>query len=253
VPVLIGTVQSGQRRWQVNPLTNVYLWVRDLESGALQVSTPLLKERRGEKQAPSGKGVPPDELNAATTITAVDLVDLRQQMESLEPGRHVVTAVDYDLRSSTVALRLTSGTPRPEPAWAAAHAYVESEADMREEVPEVVRIPATAPASGPIEAQVEMQVGLGSGVLRSPVDGPDAQWHWVCHFVLLQLDERPVIVAARAAVQPIGDPVRPTRFNAVFTVDLHAGARSPLGAGAALVYLEAGDRVLGPYPLDVTG
>ncbi len=249
VPVLIGTVRSGMRRWQVNPETNHHVLLRDMQSGQLRTAEPLYDARRGETPFLSGVGTPPDEFTAKCVTTAVDRFDLRGRISPILPGTYVVTVVEYEIPSNSVRFTATSHTPRPATAPVGPPAYVHSAADSREDLAELIEIPRTASRGAPIGVRLEMQVAAEFGVSTWRAEDGTPRWSWSCNLVLIQLDKRPVVVPVAGWVEPVGDRAHPTRYNAVFGLDLRAAVADL--AGDYLVYLDTGDRLLGPYPMHV--
>lgn len=246
VPVLVGSVASGLRNWQVNFKPNLHLLLRNLTSGELSVVQPLLSMRRGSPQLASGKGTPPSDANAASVYSSVERVDLRERLsEALRPGSFSLTAVVNELASNTVPIRIEGNAPAPAAKASAPQAYVRHRLETRPLTDSVVQVPKSVSARDEILVRVALQVADDAGVLRgagAPV--------WPSHVILVKLDERPPqIIAATVPVQPLGSGPRAT-YNAVFQVDLRAALNAPLG-GDYQVYIDAGRGLLGPYPLSV--
>jgi hypothetical protein len=243
VPVLVASVASGLRGWQVNYRPNLHLLLRNLTTGELSAVQPLLSMRRGSPQLASGKGTPPNDVNAATVYSSVERIDLRERLaQVLAPGSFALTAVVNDLASNSVAIRIEGGAPAPASAPRAPEAYVRNRLEPRPMPDTVVQVPKSASAGDPILVRVALQVSEDAGVLQaspSPL--------WPSHVILVKLDERPQVIPATVPVQRVGTAPRGP-YNAVFQVDLRAASRAPLG-GTYQVYIDAGNRLLGPYPL----
>ena len=59
VPLLVGRIQSGLRSWEVNYETNLHLFVKDMSTGELRITQPLVDMRRGQMHLLSGAGSRP--------------------------------------------------------------------------------------------------------------------------------------------------------------------------------------------------
>lgn len=246
VPVLVGSVGSGLRNWQVNFRPNLHLFLRNLTSGELSVVQPLLSMRRGAPQLASGKGTPPSDANAASVYSAVERIDLRERLgEALKPGRFALTAVVHDLASNTVPLGIEGGPPGGPAKAHAPQPYVRHRLETRPLPEAVVQVPASVSARDQLLVRVALQVGEDAGVLKGSGGAL-----WPSHVILVKLDERPPqIIPATVPVQPLAAGARAT-YNAVFQVDLRAALNAPL-AGAYQVYIDAGRSLLGPYAMAV--
>lgn len=245
LPVLVGSVQTGLRAWQVNFRTNLHLVLRNLSSGELLVAQPLISMRRAAQQPASGKGTPPNSVTAATVYSSVELHNLQEKLEApLAPGTFAVTAIVNELHSNTVQMRLESSKPAPAAKPAAPQSYVKHRLETRTMPSTVVQVPQTVSAREEIVVRVALQVSEDAGVLQPS----SAQPVWPSHVILVKLDERPQIIPAVVPVQRLGSS--PKSYNAVFQVDLRAAVKSPL-SGAYQVYVDVGRGLLGPYPLTV--
>jgi hypothetical protein len=74
---------------------------------------------------------------------------------------------------------------------------------------------------------------------------------WICHILLLQPDEPPIVVPVAVPVHRMEPAAGVPRFNAVVRIDLDAAVSEPL-SGAYQVYVDVGRELLGPYPMTVT-
>lgn len=246
VPVLVASVASGLRGWQVNYRPNLHLLLRNLTTGELSAVQPLVSMRRGSPQLASGKGTPPSDANAASVYSSVERIDLRERLpEALKPGRFALTAVVNDLASNTVPIGIEGGAPAPAAKASAPQPYVRHRLETRPMPDTVVQVPKSVSTRDEALVRVALQVGDDAGVSPS---SPSPSW--VSHVVLVKLDERAQIIPVTVPVQRIGNGPRGP-YNAVFQVDLRAALNAPL-AGAYQVYIDAGNRLLGPYPLTVT-
>jgi hypothetical protein len=245
VPVLVGSVASGLRNWQVNFKPNLHLLLRNLASGELSVVQPLISVRRGAPQLASGKGTPPDDATAFSVYSSVERIDLRERLlDALKPGSFALTAVVNELASNTVPLRIEGGAPAPAERATAPQPYVRHRMETRPLPDAVVQVPQSVSARDELLVRVALQVDQEAGVLAG---GGGALWP--SHVILVKLDERPQIIPASVPVQPLGSGLR-SSYNAVFQVDVRAASSAPL-SGAYQVYVDAGRRLLGPYPLSV--
>jgi hypothetical protein len=248
VPVLIGSVQSGLRAWQVNFRTNLQLFLRNLDTGTLRVAQPLVDMRRGAPAPLSGKGNPPDALNASAVDSSVTRVNLREKFgEAVVPGRFAVSAVANELRSNSVSMILESRRAPPRSPPAPATPYVRHRLEPRPHVPTTIDVPAQVARSGAAHVRVAIQVGEDAGVRRSE-SGPAT---WQSHVLMVQLDAAPRVIPVVVPVQQVTTGDGRTAYNAVFLVDLHS-ATATLPVGSYQVYIDIGRELLGPYPLAVS-
>ncbi len=246
VPVLLASFQTGLRAWQVNPDPNTYLFVKNDRTGELVFSRPLINMRRGIQPRPSGAGEPPDELNATSTSSKVDAIDLVEKMAGrLSPGRNSVTAVVYDVRSNTVQIEL-DGESQAEPPLPVESDFVRHEMDLSSTVDTEIRVPATGSASGGIEVRLATQMATRQGLLQAEGDRLFLSWH----LILVGLDAPPIVVQGFVPVQEIRTKAGGTAYNARFAVEL--GARGhPIPPGEYQVYSDLGVGLRGPFPLTV--
>ena len=255
IPVLLATFYTTLRAWQVNPKTNVHLFLRDLTSGVLRVAHPLLSNRRGVRQRPSGAGSPPSELNAVTTNAGVERCKL---VERLAPtpicaGRYVVTATWHELLSNSTGVQVEGGPARAGLTWSGPQPYVQAYRDVTPDPG--VKVWVRPAAEGPVVVRVAAQVSASSGVLKLGQAGAaeGEAWFWPCNVILSRLDERPIIVPALVPVdQASGGEGGARQFNAVFDVDLRAALEGAL-SGAFQIFVDLGERFVGPFPLQVDG
>jgi len=245
VPVLVGSVHTGLRRWQVNSRTNLHLFVRNLSTGELSIAQPLKSMRRAKPEPASGKGTPPSSVTAATVYSSVERHNLQEKLETpLAPGSFAVTAIVGELHSNTVLVRIEASKPAPAAKPAAPQSYVKHRLEARAMPSTVVQVPQSASAQAEIPVRVAVQVSEDAGVLQAASTQPV----WPCHVILVKLDERPQVIPVVVPVQRLAAP--PKSYNAVFQVDLRAAAKAPL-SGAYQVYVDVGRGLLGPYPLSV--
>jgi hypothetical protein len=245
VPVLIASVESGLRAWQVNFRPNLHLFLRNLATGELSATQPFVSKRRAGPELASGKGAPPDDTTAASVYSSVERVDLRERLsDALKPGNFTLTAVVNELASNTVPIRIEGGAAASAARAPAPQPYVRHRLETRPLPDAVVQVPKSVSARDELLVRVALQIDAEAGVLAGPSGAL-----WPSHVVLVKLDERPQIIAASVPVQPLGGGARPS-YNAVFQVDVRAASSTPL-SGAYQVYVDAGRRLLGPYPLSV--
>jgi hypothetical protein len=255
IPVLLANFYTTLRAWQVNPRTNVHLFLRDLTSGVLHVAYPLVSHRRGVRQRPSAAGSPPSDLNGATTNAAVERCNLveRLQPTPIFAGRYVVTATWHELLSNSAAVQISGGPARSGLTWSGPQAYVQAYRDVTPDPG--VKVWVRPAAGGSVVVRVAAQVSATSGVLKLGRAGTaEAEaCFWPCNVILSRLDETPVIVPALVPVdQAAGGEGGVRQFNAVFDVDLRAALGTSL-SGAFQVFVDVGDRFVGPFPLQVDG
>ena len=241
-PLLVASVQSGLRDWQVNRQTNLYLFVRNLATGTVQAARPLVDMRRNKHYLLSGKGEPPNALNATSWTTMVTLVDLRKKVETpLTPGRYSVTAVTHDLRSNTTRIRITGDAQaaEPEPPGVRQQTYVQSALDAAEPLADGVRLLQAADAGAALQVAAQIK----STAPETEADPP----LWSFNILLLQLDQKPVIIPVTVPVQKLADQSGGSILKAAFRIDLTEAA--PELSGDYQTYLDMGIGFQGPYPL----
>ncbi|MCY2987098.1 MAG: hypothetical protein NTY19_04420 [Planctomycetota bacterium] len=235
IPVLVASIASGLRSWQVNFTTNLHVFVRDSSSGKLRVAEPLVNMRRGKVPLLSGKGDPPDKLDAISWSAGVNWFDLQAKVpQTYAKGQIAVTAVAHDVRSNSVVMELDSAKSPPDVPLPAPQPYVRPVVDK-----------------SPISTA---QVALTGALIRisAPIPGNSvrdlASEHPLCslNVVLIQLDEKPVIIPVTTPAQRRPDADGKQVWRAAFEVDLPAAAETQL-AGEYQVYVDLGDELIGPY------
>lgn len=272
LPILIGGRTTGLRDWQVDAVQNLRALVVDLETGALRTRRAILTHKRTRTRPPSGSGPRPEPFHAATwSIELRHITDMRARYDlAWRPGRLAITAIEYDLRSNTAVVARVSALPeeerslpaRPAPRLPSA-ALTRAEAHAATPalegdggaftVPE--RVEAEAPI--PFEARVRLPV---SGAALIPRLVPEAEGDdepaeaderlLAVSVLAIALDaEAPLQLDLAVPATLSGDPSAPTA-EAAFGLDLRS-ALAP-GSGTYQVYLVAGERVVGPQPLEVT-
>lgn len=249
VPVLVGSVRSGTREWQVNFRTNLHLFLRRLDGSMLTVLQPLRDLRRGGRELKSGAGSPPGGVEAASMLSDVMRVDLAERLGALPaPGRYAVTAVAVDWLSNTVPIRIAGPAPAaraedaPTPYGGVRHVL-----DPRVGLDAQVDVTPAARGSEPVRMRAALSVPQEAVSAMQPGGADPA---WTGHVVLIAPDEEPLTVPLRVPAARVSDPAAAPRYNVVFQLDLRAAV--PGLSGRWLVYLEAGTRWLGPYPVQIT-
>ncbi|RLJ17167.1 hypothetical protein DJ030_15500 [bacterium endosymbiont of Escarpia laminata] len=246
VPLLLGRFQTGLRAWQVNPDPNTYFFVRNNTTGELIFSLPLIDMRRGRQPRPSGVGESPDELNATSTSSGVNAVDLLEKMAGrLSPGLNSVTAVVYDVCSNTVDIQL-DGVTQTEPSLSLESDFVRHELDRSPTLDTEITVPATGSESRGIEIRIAAQMAPRQGLVRAEGDRLLLSWH----LIFVRLDAPPVIVSAFVPVQEVRNPEGETVYNARFVAELGAQGH-PVPPGNYQVYSDHGAGFRGPFPLTV--
>lgn len=247
VPVLVGSFETGLRGWRVNFKPNLFLFVKNLATGELLHSKPLVSMRRGVAPVPSGAGVAPEGAQAAVTRTSVVLVDLLDRLAGKLPSGEIsATAVAYDLRSNTVRIQL-EGPDRPGIAVATKRPYVRSDLDERPRIDPEIVVPERGSAQGGLRIRVARQLAAIDGVIRTELNQPFLP----CHVVLVRLDKPAVVIQASPMVQQVASPDGKQIFNALFLVELGGATGHPVAPGEYRVYLDLGAEFLGPYSLTV--
>ena len=248
LPVLLGTFQTGLRRWQVNLTSNLTLYVKERTTGQLLHATPLVSVRRGQIQLPSAGGAPPEGAQAGTTGTTMIMIDLLDRMADhlTTTGEIMVTAVAYDARSNTVRIRHEGPDTPPAPV-AGKQSYVRSDLDLRPIIEPGIVVPKHGSAKGGFRIRIAAQLTDADGVLRTELNQPFLP----AHVVLVRLDEPATIITATPLVQQVVRPDGQPAYNALFLVEIGGPTGHPVAKGEYQAYLDLGLDFLGPYPLKV--
>ena len=248
LPVLLGSFETGLRRWQVNLQPNLALYVKNCTTGQLLHSTPLISVRRGHQPLPSGGGNPPHGPQAAATATAMVLIDLLDRMagQLTANGEISVTAVAYDARSNTVRVHL-DGLGDPKTPVADRQSYVRAELDSRQSIEPEVVVPDRGSARSGFRIRVAEQFSADGGVLRTELNQPFLP----AHVVLVRVDQPAIEIRATPPVQQVVLPDGKLAYNALFLVEIGGATGHPLASGDYQAYLDLGVNFLGPYPLKV--
>ena len=144
-----------------------------------------------------------------------------------------MTAVAVDWVSNTVPLRIRGASladrvqPSPGPR-----------------VGLVAQVEVTPSAPGDERLQMRAALSLPADEVASAA-GADPSWFG--HVVLIAADEAPRVVPVRVPALRIADAAATPRYQASFQLDLRAEA--PDLSGDWQVYLDAGTRWFGPWPV----
>jgi hypothetical protein len=235
--LLLVSVQSGLDRWQVPLKTNLWFALRNQADGSLQIVGSIEGGRRLAATLPAKAGTPPAGAAATSLHVAADWLDMRTRLEvPLAGGGLVVTAFAGATRSNTVELRV--GAPRRQAARSAAPPWWRDR-------------PGAAPASvgpgwtfRPADQTLDLELFWPAG--SAAVLDPDSPMPWVrLHVVLAEADRAPRVLPWVAAVRRVAGGPGPGGFSLAGAVDLRQ-ALPPRSAGQGWIWVDAGDRLLGP-------
>lgn len=243
VPVLVGSSRTTLRNWQVNFKTNLNLFVRNLASGELRVVQPLVNVRRGIKPRPSGQGTPPKESEATNRTSSVTHVEL----ERLNPGLHVVTALSQEVRSNTVMINVKGAIAAVRDEGRTVPPYIQHTMMQSADLPTRIEPRNAVAGSVPGLLGIAIQVRASDGVIKTSAE----QSVWQSNLILVQIDETPIIIPIYVPVQEVTASDGKPAFNAVFAIDL-SKTRNSLNSssfgGSYQIYLDMGQTFLGPFP-----
>ena len=251
-PVLLGEVRGNRREWEVHALQNRALVVSNLDTGRVDVITPMDKGRRTPVLSPSGTGQRPDEFDAALSSISVRQYNLLDWFpRTVLQGNLAITFLDYDLASNTVLVHASG-----------ADATASQGASLRgpDRIPALAAQPRTGTAgvtlhapstittkSATLHADVHLPRRRVTVIDSPPGSGPNAILI-AATLVFVQIDRTsPILLHLAAPATPItnGD------IDAAFTVELHSALNGRAKVGHWLVYLVIGDTVTGPHALDI--
>jgi hypothetical protein len=256
-PLVLASVRSGRREWEVQARQNRVFVVSNVNTGSVDVMAPLDPGRRMPVYPPSKSGDPPDPLNAAAGAALVTSFELFKwfKREALQ-GRNAVTLIEYDRRSNT-ALVDAAGEPGSTPARrpvqrvlaqaAAASGFAGDDQGV------VFSAPASiAPtASGLVQARVRLPRTEVTAI-NAPPNSPQ-RLLLAATLLLIKLDEAsaPRLIHLVVPVQPSTLSGGIEGIESAFTVDLRSGAAGRAFSGTYVAYLVVGTTVTGPQPITI--
>ena len=246
VPLLVGRLQSGLRAWEVNYETNLHLFVKDLATGELRITQPLMDICRGQMHLLSGAGKPPDGLKAQTLHSSLTFIDLQKKWEGgMKPGRYRVTAVAYELLSNRVEIHLESNSvPSRKPARTMPPPCIKHTLVKTVPLETEIVLPQKTSMDRQDVIDAAIQIIKEAGVYRAD----SGEIFWTCNLIFVKLDEQPEIVPVSIPVQAVSALDGRSACNAVFQIDLSALMKART-FGNYQVYMDMGTEVIGPYPL----
>ena len=220
---IIGLVSNGQRKWEVNPTTNIFLAIRHVDSGEIWLRNTFINNRRGIVQPPSGDGKAPNEFQAASWSVGLKKVNVFDSFPvDLPKGDYIAAVLYFDLKSITQKFSIVDRT-KP---------------DIDGRLPDVkvksIKVDVTTN-----QTQIETQQLYVNVQLLEPISG-----EWKGNIIVLSVDEKPVILSV---VKNLGNtPVE----SFLVTVDVDLNGQS-WKSGGYQVYIDTGSSIDGPIKLDV--
>lgn len=118
-PLIVGQHTNGWRGWSVRWETNARLVITDLDTGRVVSNRLGISDKKRYRTPPASRtGEEPDDFQAATVATGVDLYRIFEEKEPGEPAPHrfAVTVLDYDKKSNTVVAEVLKTPPPAAPA-----------------------------------------------------------------------------------------------------------------------------------------
>jgi hypothetical protein len=256
-PLVLASVRSGRREWEVQARQNRLFVVSNVTTGSVDVMAPLDPGRRMPVYPPSKSGDPPDPLNAAAGAALVTSFELFKwfKREALQ-GRNAVTLIEYDRRSNT-ALVDARGEPGSTPV----------RRRVQRLAPPINAAPAIAGDVGGVVFAAPSATGRTAGALlqarvrlprtdvtaiKAPPNSP-LPLLLAATLLLIKLDgaSAPRLTHLVLLAQPSALPEGIEGVESAFTVDLRGGLAERTPPGTYVAYLVVGTTLTGPQPITI--
>lgn len=259
IPLLIGTSQTGLRRWQVAYNPNTFSFLTNLETGEMAVRKPFITE---ERYATPQAGPEPDDINARAISCGVRPQDLREVYAhyAWHPSPYALTVVYYDWVSNTEIFELRSQPNAARPAVPIEkynELYQKIKAGAPGGGPDVqpgfaCSVPDRAEPGKPILINIKLNMTLGETGLVQTIASGGAGEQLPLALLLVKKDNNPVLFNFSIPVEKVKNQQGADYLHAAVTVDVNKGLNDRnISAGDYLVYINVGKNVFGPQPIHI--
>jgi hypothetical protein len=255
IPVLIASRLNALRMWEAEFNQNTWIVAADLDSGGVTNGQPFIMGKREMVTLPSMGGPRPDSQDSATTYTSVRAIELREFCAiEWRPSRLAVTVVYFDRVSNSVRLELTGEErePRHLPALSPTQFLTVSRPGAPAGLAGqglAVSVPATVAPGQQVLIRAAVSIPARSAALRHAADGSSLL---MASMLFLRKDARAMGRIDLALPAGLAGPAGPEQMvQSSFAFDARGQAGELDLAGSYQTYFVVGDRVGGPYPLEV--
>jgi hypothetical protein len=255
IPVLIASRHNGRRMWEAEFDQNTWIVAADLDSGSVTNGQPFIMGKREMETLPSMSGPRPDRQDSATTYTSVRAIELREFCAiEWRPSRLAITVVYFDRVSNSVRSDLTGEErePRHLPPLSPTQFLTVSRTVAPAGLAErglAISVPAIVAAGEQVLIRAAVSLPARSAVLRPAADGSTLL---MASMLFLQKDARAMGRIDLALPAGLAGPSGPEQMvQSSFAFDARGRAGEHDLAGSYQTYFVVGDRVSGPYPLEV--
>jgi hypothetical protein len=255
IPVLIASRHNGLRMWEAEFDQNTWIVATDLDSGTVTNGQPFIMGKREMETVPSMSGPRPDRQDSATTYTSVRSIELREFCAvEWRPSRLALTVVYFDRVSNSVRVDLAGEErePRHLPPLSPTQFLTVSRTGTPAGLAErgvAVSVPATVAAGQQVLIRAAVSIPARGAALRHAADGSSLL---MASMLFLQKDARAMGRIDLVLPAGLAGPAGPDQMiQSSFAFDARGRAGEHDLAGNYQTYFVVGDRVGGPYPLEV--
>ncbi len=211
--LLMGLLYSGIRAWKVDPIPNIFLILRNLESGEAWYNTPFYSPRRRQIKPRSESGDKPDALNSGIWYPDISKIDLNEQFSvSLSNGNYAITGLYFDLKSNSASFTYSKDKECPKQKNIFFPEFTFSKNDSKE---------------------LSIKINIETGKSNISI--------WRINVIALKVDEDPIIVPFEIDLSTEKEGV---------IIDIPTDNEN-WGEGKYVVYLDGGKEIKGPIEVQV--
>jgi hypothetical protein len=257
LPVLIAARYQGLRAWETSYDQNTWIVTVDLDSGFVTNGQPFIQGKREMQTEPSMSGPRPDSIGSQSSLSSVRSIQLLDFCAvPWQASRLAVTVFYNDWISNTLHLELTGGEPpeRPLPPVRATDFLTVSRTVAPPGLAErgiAISVPPSVGAESDVLIRGAFNLPAASMPVRRAADG---SLLLMASMLLLQKDSRALGRIDLALPAGLVGPEGPGQMvQTAFAFDARERLWEQKMAGAYQTFFVIGDRVSGPYPLQVEG
>ncbi len=243
VPLIYMESYNAYRNWLVNKKNNLNFYIKNKQTGELQSVNQHEPERRMPVFPASAKGDKPGVLEGAIATVAVDMKNIASE-PSIEftNGDWFFTGINYDYVSNSVLTKIVDeeGLQSAEHCALTVPDYVKSFTPPHPLEEDRVIIKKHASDKRAL-LRVGLQLTSAEHLLMTDNNEPVLP----ANLIVLQLDEKPTIMPMPVPVTTFNNNETPL-YSAVFELDLSTVINVPFVGEEMLLYIEAGEKYVGP-------
>lgn len=253
IPVLLGSIISGQRNWEVEFKQNCWLIVFEASTGSVSLRRPAFLQRRTMILPRSKEGPAPDKTNASGISSGLTLIDLRNDMFTnlpWNPGHYFLAAIYYDCHSNTKQIEVVSENRK----------YPVAIPNMNERVQRYnnskVASPETGRDTGEVGATMAQQklyhVSVDLPITDALVVENSGSTYFLFTIAMFELDSGgPVQIDMAAPVEVYTSSSGKHMFKANFEFDIFKAYDYSIPNSTYMSYLVSGPYITGPNEIRI--